>query len=64
MGASAYIKIDEVTVDVILDIITKYEPKAGNKILYRVGDDEDDIEEFKWGKFKTKPYFYHNIVGI
>lgn len=64
MGDSAYIKIEEMTADVIIDIITKYEPKAGDKVLYRIGDEEEDIEEFKWGKFKTKPCFYHHIIGI
>jgi hypothetical protein len=49
----------------IIDIITKYEPKKGDKVLYKIGDDEeDDIEEIKWGKFKTKPCFYYDVVGI
>lgn len=64
MGASVYVKIEEETADMIIDIITKYAPKAGDKVLYRIGDDEEDIEVFEWGKFRTKPCFYYDIVGI
>lgn len=64
MGASVYVKIEEETADMIIDIITKYEPKAGDKVLYRIGDDEEDIEEFEWGKCSTKSTFYFDVIGI
>lgn len=64
MGASVYVEIEEETADMIIDIITKYEPKAGDKVLYRIGDDEDDVEKFEWGRCSTKPTFYFDVIGI
>jgi transcriptional regulator with XRE-family HTH domain len=64
MGASVYVTIEEETADMIIDIITKYAPKAGDKVLYRIGDDEDDIEKFEWGRCSTKPTFYYDVIGI
>lgn len=64
MNASVYVKIEEETADMIIDIITKYEPKKGDKVLYRIGDDEEDIEKFEWGRCSTKPTFYFDVIGI
>lgn len=64
MGASVYVKIEEETADMIIDIITKYEPKEGDKVLYRIGDDEDNVEKFEWGRCSTKPTFYFDVIGI
>lgn len=64
MNASVYVKIEEETADMIIDIITKYEPKKGDKVLYKIGDDEDDVEKFEWGRCSTKPTFYYDVIGI
>lgn len=64
MGASVYVTIESKTVDMIISIITKYAPEAGDKVLYRIGDDEDDIEKFEWGRCSTKPTFYFDVIGV